>query len=119
MKWTRRDNASKPVRAARMFRYHVHTASNPRGRIFRLPYAFCGFDGDQLTESEAHHIDYDRPFVIVWVCYKHHRAIERGEIKVTKTRVCDYTSLVAPLLKPGLRAENRARPKLRIVDTPF
>lgn len=93
-------------RVQRRFRHHVRTKWNPTGRIHREACRWCPKNvsvSEPETEdearankqlSEAHHPDYDRPFVVVWVCYEHHRAIERGEIRFGKRDVWDYTSLV-------------------------
>lgn len=40
-----------------------------RGRIPILPCVVCG------EEAEGHHMDYNKPLEIVWVCKKHHMSI--------------------------------------------
>jgi len=37
--------------------------------IEQQPCRVCG-----ATKSEAHHPDYDRPFDVIWLCRKHHKA---------------------------------------------
>lgn len=39
-----------------------------RGEITRLPCEVCG-----ETKSEAHHPDYSKPLLVVWLCRPHHR----------------------------------------------
>jgi hypothetical protein len=49
---------------------HACTASAlKRGLIERQPCEVCGAD-----KTDAHHPDYDRPLLIVWLCRKHHVA---------------------------------------------
>jgi len=40
------------------------------GRLIRGHCAICNFD-----KTEAHHIDYNKPLNIVWLCKKHHREL--------------------------------------------
>jgi hypothetical protein len=113
----RRWYSSPQMRAARLFRYHVNTRNyNPRGRIHRELCAFCKID-DQLTPSQAHHIDYSRPFVVVWCCQSHHRKIEYGTVEIKKWMIHDYTSLVASVLKPRLSDSMRRFQKQRYART--
>lgn len=35
----------------------------------------CEVCGD--TNSEAHHADYDRPYDVIWLCRKHHKAAHK------------------------------------------
>lgn len=95
-------------RCQRRFRQHINRPSNPRGRIHRLPCAFCTLD-QQDTPSEAHHIDYDRPFVVVWVCFSHHRQLDHGSLTVRNRDIHDYSTLLMPVARPGGYAENRPR----------
>jgi hypothetical protein len=37
------------------------------GRLFKQPCSECG-----NAEVEAHHLDYDKPLDVVWLCSKHH-----------------------------------------------
>jgi hypothetical protein len=49
---------------------HACTASAlKRGLIERQPCEVCGAD-----KTDAHHPDYDRPLLIIWLCRKHHVA---------------------------------------------
>jgi hypothetical protein len=98
---------SERVRVTRLFRYHVNTKSNPRGRILRMLCAFC-LPNKQITISQFHHVDYKKPFRGVWVCESHHRKIELGTTKITEHKICDYTALVAPLLRPATSVAMRA-----------
>lgn len=45
------------------------------GRLKRLPCGICG-----NTKSEAHHADYTQPFLIEWLCRKHHMELHRTEL---------------------------------------
>ena len=88
-------NDFERVRIARRFRHHVRTAKNPKGRIEREGCAFC----PKLSKIEAHHVDYNQPFLIVWVCVSCHRKVEHGTLKVTKKRLRDYSKVV--MQRPG------------------
>ena len=37
------------------------------GRLIRKPCKICG------KKAQAHHSDYRRPFLIIWLCFFHHR----------------------------------------------
>lgn len=97
-------------RYERRFRGHVQTLSNPKGRIVRLPCAFFVDCGSYV--AEAHHIKYepDWTFIVVWTCASCHRKVEYGSLRVGKRQICDYTSLVRNILRPGLYRENRREP---------
>jgi hypothetical protein len=86
--WKKKDPHAE--RVARRFRHHVRTVSNPRGRIIREACTFCPAG----ATAGGHHLDYAKPFVVVWACEPCHRKIERGEIKIRAKDVWDYTSLV-------------------------
>jgi hypothetical protein len=101
-RWTtkagKRWNKTERDRVSRRFRYHVRTTSNPRGRIHRE-----GCFWHPEVEAEAHHIDYTKPFVVVWAggscgC---HRRVDHGSLKVPKKAIFDYTSLVSVVARPG------------------
>lgn len=99
-------------RIARAFRHHVQTKSNPKGRIVRLPCVFWG--GWRSAKSgkwaqpsmclgdfvDAHHVDYNRPFAVVWLCKTCHALVHRRKLSVLPSMVCDYSSLVANVLSP-------------------
>lgn len=107
------------VRVTRMFRYHVNTRHNPRGRIFRMLCQFCK-PNTQITVSQFHHISYAHPFVGVWCCVSCHRKIEVGAIKIGPSKVCDYTALVAPILRPATAEAARAfSTEKNTPDAPF
>lgn len=122
MNWERapgvRWNHETRIRAERLFRGHVQSRRNPRGRIVRLPCVFWGGvrgrwpqaqPPDCLGEpADAHHVDYDRPFAVVWVCRNCHRKIEREKLRVTPGMVCDYTSLVANVRRESARARRES-----------
>ena len=101
-------------RVARRFRGHVRTPSNPRGRIHREKCAFCPQEPvlvpspiGEIPAVGAHHVDYARAFLGVWLCEKCHRAVERGELRILKRHLWDYTSLVPT--KQGLWREGPRR----------
>jgi hypothetical protein len=95
------------ARASRLFRYHVVTKYNPRGRIHRMICQWCPPNA-QITLSQFHHVNYAFPFVGVWVCCSCHRKIEAGSISITVSKLCDYTELVRPILRPAISAALRA-----------
>lgn len=112
-------------RIARRFRHHVRTPSNPRGRIHREPCCLCGLEPYELDAEgrplfgccrvQAHHPDHERPFLVAWLCDEHHRDVEDGKRRLLKRHLWDYTSLVAPITKPGLHRNGRAGRRLRLV----
>lgn len=112
---------SKHIRVTRLFRYHVATGYNPRGRILRMICAYCK-PHTQGTPSQFHHVNYEFPFVGVWVCVSHHRKIELGTTKITPSKLCDYTELVRPILRPATALAMRAfhaERDLPTANTPF
>lgn len=82
------------VRCARRFRQQLWSPAHPERRIHRV-YRCVNWrecrTGD--VQTEAHHIDYRKPYVVVWVCRSCHRRIEHG-LKVPRRWIHDYTSLV-------------------------
>lgn len=44
------------------------------GRLIRQPCKICG------KKAQAHHPDYRRPLHVLWLCFRHHREIEHGQI---------------------------------------
>ena len=80
-------------RANRRFLRHVRSVSNPKGRIHRE--ACFRKDCDcPAGQAEAHHPDYTRPFLVLWVCVSDHRRVEQGTLKYRKTDLWNYESLV-------------------------
>lgn len=121
--WTRREK----VRVARLLRGHVRTPSNPDGRIVRLACAF--WRGVRIgrhkipqplaclgDDAEAHHVDYARPFAVVWLCRNCHAMVHNRQLVLYPSLVCDYSSLVAPLRRspvgqgPRQRKQRQPRP---------
>lgn len=45
------------------------------GVIERQPCHQCG-----AAKSEAHHPDYERPYDVVWLCRKHHKAVHTARV---------------------------------------
>lgn len=83
------------------FRRHVRTASNPRGRIIRpnkcqkCPRCIGQlYAGGSKVQIQACHINYLRPFLVIWLCQGCHRKLERGTLEFKKRELHDYESLV-------------------------
>lgn len=124
-RWNQRDR----IQVARLFRHHVRTPSNPRGRIHRECCWFCletarrgGYPlAEHLPLAPFHHIDYARPFVGVWCCDKHHRMIDHDSLRVPARAIHDYTSLIeAPGVgRRGGRRNNVIPFKRAGSDVPF
>ncbi len=98
-RWIRPDgarwNAADRVRVSRLFRGHIDTPSNRRrGKSCRIQRRTCFWHPD--VEAEAHHIDYAKPFVVVWAGLKCgcHRKIDHGTLKIPRKAIFDYTSLI-------------------------
>jgi len=51
------------------------SAALRHGVIERKPCEHCG-----ASKSEAHHPDYERPYDVVWLCRKHHKAVHAAEV---------------------------------------
>jgi len=45
-----------------------------RGTVVPQPCAICG-----ASPGHAHHPDYDRPAVVIWLCRPHHAGVHSGE----------------------------------------
>jgi hypothetical protein len=43
-----------------------------KGLVIKEPCSVCGD-----KKSEAHHSDYDKPFNVSWLCFKHHRQLHK------------------------------------------
>jgi hypothetical protein len=115
-RWQRdggRWNSDEKIRVSRLFRHHVRTPSNPLGRIHRESCWFCvqnalkgGYPRlEHLPPVAGHHVDYARPFRVVWCCESHHRQVDHGTLQVPQRAICDYSSLV--VVRPGGRREAR------------
>lgn len=108
-RWKQYEDPDK-VRAARRFRHHIQTPSNPRGRVVRLPCVFCPLEEALNRFSEAHHPNHKIWWVVVWACERCHRMIEHGSLRVLKKHLFDYSSLL--LIRPNGHRENRPSPQL-------
>lgn len=112
-RWLKK-NRPLAYRVGNRFKRHVRTKSNPRGRIIRPEQCtFCPSRAGQLFKSgfiveiQGHHIDYKRPFAVLWCCQSCHRKLERGKLRWRKRDIHDYSSLV------------NARPSRWLDDVPF
>lgn len=47
------------------------------GKIKKQPCEICG-----CLDSQMHHQNYTKPFEVNWLCYKHHRDVHKGLIKL-------------------------------------
>src|ERR1700677_876902 len=73
------------------FRRHVKSKCHPNAEIRRprvCPH--CKL----RRKIEAHHWDYDLPYLITWCCAACHRKIERAAIDVDDALIIDYSSVV-------------------------
>lgn len=64
--------ASVPEKV-RKARVATHNAVR-RGKLVKLPCEVCGAE-----KSEAHHVDYNKPLDVRWLCRKHHADAHRAE----------------------------------------
>jgi len=72
----RRQYRQRPeVRIKNMARWYTNHQIRA-GKLKREPCAFCGRE-----QGEAHHIDYNDPLLIVWLCADCHRKIHQGALK--------------------------------------
>lgn len=46
-----------------------------KGTLIKLDCEECGD-----PKSEAHHLDYDKPLEVIWLCFKHHRQLHGHEV---------------------------------------
>lgn len=115
--------AAGRVRSAERFRGHVWSPRNRTGRIMR-PW-WCPVCWTQASKEviQAHHVDYDRPFLVVWCCTSCHREFEAGK-KVQSKWLFNYESLVR-LVKKRWRTSTRGvqvggvRPQMKKGKVPF
>lgn len=107
-KWMAKDserwNDPSQIRVARRFRHHVRTTSNPRGRIHREP-CFNIRECGSTKPADAHHVDYNQPFLVLWVCVNCHRKVDHNSLKFKKSDLWDYSSVVR--VRGKTWAENR------------
>ncbi len=79
-----------PERKQRRIQYQKNSRANQPGkwrcrnwvsnalrdkRLKRMPCEMCG-----SKKSEAHHDDYRKPQQVRWLCFRHHREVEHGQI---------------------------------------
>jgi hypothetical protein len=116
-RWARADK----VRAAKRFRSHVRTPSNPAGRIIRDKCWFCmrdlkrsrqGHQIQRMADAGAHHVDYSKPFLVAWLCEAHHRRVDHGLISLPKMALHDYSSLIP--IRRGLEGNQNALKDSRV-----
>ena len=55
-------------------RWYLHTYLK-RGKVTKSPCAVCGD-----IKVEAHHADYSKPLVVLWLCRLHHKELHRLKI---------------------------------------
>jgi hypothetical protein len=129
-RWKKQDGKpwfdAEDRRAHKRFQRHIRTTRNPKGRIRREP---CFADAEHTSEAEAHHPDYARPFLVLWVCPSCHRKVDHGSLKFRKTDLWDYSSLInqrpggqKPCVAPGTKRMLQVARTLRPTgtdDVPF
>ena len=67
---------TKQYRAKNPDKYRAHGALGGRitsGDIKKEPCAICG-----NNNVHAHHVDYDDPYDVIWVCAEHHKWFHRN-----------------------------------------
>lgn len=110
------------VRCARRFRQQLWSPRHPERRIHRI-YRCVNWRECKETEvqTQAHHIDYDEPYIVVWVCDSCHRRIEHESLKVKKGWIYNYTSLVIQYKSRHRTGDTVLAHRLRVVkeEVPF
>lgn len=94
-------------RAANRFRKHIQTPHRPNRRVVRRCCVFCSYAESAQRPSEAHHPDYSKWWLVVWVCPQHHRMVDHGSLKVLKRHLFDYSSLLN--VRPKQWKENQLK----------
>lgn len=84
-------SSTDKARCAERLRHHIWTPRSPHRRIHRL-YRCCYCRTE--CQTEAHHVDYEKPFLVSWLCTSCHRKVEAGSIKLQARHLFDYSSLV-------------------------
>ncbi len=64
------------------------------GQVLRLPCCICG-----KPEVHAHHEDYSKPLLLVWLCHRHHVDRHKGLITIGELEVHDYSWRELPEMK--------------------
>ena len=71
-------------------RHKLHMAVK-NGKVKKQPCEVCGSD-----ESEAHHIEYEKPLEVKWLCRKHHHETHM-KIRFPKGKNQKYGALFLPV----------------------
>ncbi len=58
--------------------YNIVNNAIRDGKLIRKPCKVCG-----TAKVQAHHRDYNKPLEVEWLCFKHHREIEHGQVVVS------------------------------------
>lgn len=63
----------EPARKKANARSYLHVYVS-RGKVHKLPCEVCGCE-----RSEAHHVDYNKPLEVHWLCREHHLQLHHAE----------------------------------------